>query len=514
MQSTDTPLVAGAAVLLLAGLCAAADAQLPDLPMPPTQMPNGGIPGMAPLPTQQGTWVYPVRNGLHTDMVEGHAIGASHGIDGDILARSSLQAVYTAAGDPPTCPGGGGADIRGRSRILAMEVWTGSGSFLGGQQESRLVVNQELSRAVLYLHGDVHEWVPGPNFCDDGAYVEAGSGRGMLRMEYETVNHVAPLNFMAFPRAGEVDISDLEESCEAMRDLAVEAYQDMNRRWNLVTHDFSGPLDWSTITPVEDGYADGEHASFGDGLFNTGDVVEAAATASDAVSLGASLANAFSRAPSVAASGAAGVGQWVVMQAMEPVLNAAGIPTMSPADAMMAMAMMGHHAYGGSGEPRAREVADHALRRLPDPDGPFEGVDADYIMHTLFEACDGLSPETVLTGYAGGHFSWPGGTVPLSGRGLAPGEPAATANGPVQSGSLSDALALAQSMGAEIPDMAEIQAAMPPGMSLEALPAPMAGRAGGGGMLASNAPEWTISYTVELVDDGERIAAHWFDPRR
>lgn len=509
-----------AVALAIAAFSAAAVARQPDPTALPGQLPGGGIPaipgvpGMAPLPTQEGTWIYPVGAGMHASMLEGEGVGDADGIDGDFLARASVRATYTQAGELPECPETSRNDARGRIRIVAMTVETGSGPFMGPDQLSRIVVNQSLSRAVIYLRGEAREWEPGPSFCDDGRFVEVSRGRGLLRMEYETASHVAPLNFTAFPRAGEVDISDLEDSCDAVRDLAFEAYQDMNRRWNLITHSYNGPIDTSVLIPVEEGYSDGEHASFGDGLFNTGDVVDAASSAADAVSLGASLANAFSGAPSVAASGAAGVSQWVVMQAVEPVLNAAGIQTMSPTEAMMAMAMIGYNAFAASGEPRAGEIAGHAMKRLPDPDGAFEGVDADYIVHTLLEACEGLSPEETLTGFAAGHFSWPGGTIPLSGRGLAPGEPAATANGPVQSGSLADALTLARSMGAEVPDTAELQAAMPPGMSLDSLPAPMAGRAGGGGMLASNTPEWTVRYNVDLVDDGERIAAQWFDPRR
>jgi hypothetical protein len=185
-----------------------------------------------------------------------------------------------------------------------------------------------------------------------------------------------------------------------------------------------------------------------------------------------------------------------------------------PINAMLMMATMGHAAFRDSGEPRAREIADHAMQRLPDANGPFEGIDADYMLHTLMQACEGLSPQNMPEGSSAGHFSWPGGTAILSGRGLAPGEPAATAAGPVRSGSIADALAMAQAMGADVPSRAQLEAAMPPGMSLDSMPAPMVGRAGGGAMRGSNTPEWMVSYSVELVDDGERIATFWLDPRR
>ena len=68
--------------------------------------------------------------------------------------------------------------------------------------------------------------------------------------------------------------------------------------------------------------------------------------------------------------------------------------------------------------------------------------------------------------------------------------------------------------GTNAPDMAEIEASLPEGFSLDALPVPLAGQAGGGGQLAPNAPEWFVSYNVQIIDEGERIAALWFDPRR
>jgi len=507
----------GAVALAIGAFPAAATAQQPGPQDILRQMQQGvmpGVPGMSPLAVQQGTWVYPVAAGLHTGMADNRNVESGGGIDANFIARASVYAAYVQAGEPPTCAGGSHHDMRGRTRIVAMTVDTGTGPFMAGGQLSRLVVNQAEQRAVLYLYGNMRSWVPGPNHCDDQQMVEETGGRGFLRMEYSTTAHVAPLNFMAFPRAGEVDVSDLEDACNRFKATALEAYQDMNRRWNLITNVYNGPVDWSVITPVEEGYADAERTSFANGLFNSGDVIDAASAAADAVSLGASLANAFSRAPRVAESGAAGIAQWVVMQAMEPALNAAGIETINPVDAMMMMATMGHAAFRDSDEPRAREIANHAMQRFPEAGGPFEGIDADYMLHTLMQACEGLNPQNMPEGSATGHFSWPGGTVILSGRGLAPGEPAAIATGPVQSGSIADALAMAQAMGANIPDKAQIQAAMPPGMSLDAMPAPMTGRAGGGAMLASNTPEWTVSFTVELVDDGERIADLWFDPRR
>ena len=68
--------------------------------------------------------------------------------------------------------------------------------------------------------------------------------------------------------------------------------------------------------------------------------------------------------------------------------------------------------------------------------------------------------------------------------------------------------------GANAPSPEEIEAALPEGFSLDSMPIPMAGQAGGGGQIAPGAPEWFVSYNVQIIDEGERVATLWFDPRR
>lgn len=472
---------------------------------------NGALAGMTPLQQQEGTWVYPIRAGLQETMLQGQELPSRDGVDTDFLARASVRAVYVAAGEAPTCPSASHLDMRGRTRVVAMTVETGSGPFMGVDQRSRIVVNQAEERAVLYLHGEARSWVPGETFCEDRLMVEDGGGRGLLRMSYSTVAHVTPLNFMAFPRAVDIDLSDLEENCQALRELAHEAYQDMNQRWNLIGHTFEGPIDWSVIPPVPAGYSNGDRASFADGLLNAADVVNAAAQAKDAVTMGQELGRIFAQAPSLA-RGVGGAAQWAAVQTANYFI---GTQLGDPVDTMMQIAQAGDAAYRNSGEPSAQAVARHAELQVQHGDGTYRGLDADYLMHTVLGACESLEPQDIPEGDASGHFSWQGGTVVLSGRGLAPGEPAAIASGPVQSSmSIADALAMARTLGAAVPDAEELQATLPAGMSLEQMPAPMSGRAGGGAMIVSNAPEWSVSYTVELVDEGERIAAQWFDPRR
>lgn len=499
-----------ALTILLAAGSATARQGVPDTEELMRMMQAGQMPGM-PLQTQEGTWLYPVSAGLHEGLLGDREIGSDNGIDGDFLARSSLQAVYTAAGDAPRCDGSNSSDMRGRSRIVAMEVWTGSGPFLGENQMSRLVVNQSLEHAVIYLHGDVREWVPGPNFCDDQQYVLAGSGRGMLRLDYATQGHIVPLNFVAYPHPSTIDLQSMEESCRRLQDTMHTAYQDINRRWGFLGHQYDGPVDWSVITPVPEGHDNGEQASFAEGLFNNRDVVDAASGAADAVSMGREVGQIFAQAPNLA-RGAGGAVGWAVVQVANQYLENA-LP--DPAELMMDMARAGDAAYRSSGDPSARRVADHALQRVGHTDGNFSGMNVDYLVHTIMSACDNIRDMDLQSGTAYGHLSWPGGTVALNGRGFAPGAPAAVASGPVQSTSIGDALAMAQAYGgANAPDMAEIEAALPEGFSLDSLPIPMAGQAGGGGQLAPNAPEWFVSYNVQIVDDGERIAALWFDPRR
>lgn len=475
-----------------------------------SQIPDfaAGMPGA--LPVQEGTWVYPVRAGLQEAMLEGEEISTSNGIDGDFLARASVRAAWVAAGEPPTCPQGGYADMRGRTRIVAMTAQTGSGPFMGVNQRSRLVVNQELEQAVLYVHGEARSWVPGPNYCDDRQMMEDGGGRGFLRLEYRTTAHVAPLNFLAFPRAVDVESPDLEEVCRAMGDLALDAYQDMNRRWNTINHSFSGPIDWSVITPVPEGFGNGERGSFGEGTLTAADVVHAAGQAADAVSMGRELGQIFAQAPTLA-RGAGGAAQWAAVQSANYLL---GTQIGDPVDTMLEMAKAGDAAFRHSPDPAARAVSRHASLEVQHGPGVLHGLDADYLMHTLLEACANLDPQDMPEGDASGHFSWPGGTVVLSGRGLTPGEPAAVAAGPVGTGSIAQALEMARQMGVAMPDTAGLGASLPAGISLDAMPAPMSGRAGGGGTIVAGAPEWTVSFSVELVDDGERIAALWFDPMR
>jgi len=187
-----------------------------------------------------------------------------------------------------------------------------------------------------------------------------------------------------------------------------------------------------------------------------------------------------------------------------------------PAEAMMMIAQAGDAAYRASGEPSAQAVHEHAQQRRQSPSGhELAGLNADYIIHTVLDACQSLDDIEMTGGDAFGYFTWPGGIAILTGRGMAPGAPAATASGPVQSGSISDALALAQSMGAtNVPSTEELESQMPEGYSLDHQPAPMSGQAGGGGLIAPGAPEWFVSYNIELGTEGERIAELWFDPRR
>ena len=506
MTVSPTCLMASAAAIALAAAPLAASArQNPYADMP-------GMSGMSGLPTQDGTWVYPIRPGMHEAMLANENIGTGNGIDGDFLARASLQAVFTAAGEPPTCDGGSHADMRGRSRIIAMQVWTNDAPYMSGTQESRIIINQELQRAVVYLHGDTTEWVPGPNFCDDGQYVRAGGGRGSLRMVYDTTAHIAPLNFMAFPHPSQVDMEAYDNACRVFEDNMLTAYQDLNQRWNTIPISHDMPVDWSVITPIPEGYNDGETASFGAGLFNTREVVEAASQARDAIGLGQAVGEFFAHAPTLA-RGAGGVATWALEQVVDTIATDVFV---DPAEAMMMIARAGDAAYRSSGEPSARAVHEHADQRRSHPSGnAFAGLNVDYLMHTVLDACQNLDAVETAGGDAYGYFSWPGGTAILTGRGMAPGAPAATAAGPVQSGSIADALALAQSMGAaNIPSMAELGAQMPDGYSLDHQPAPMAGQAGGGALIAAGAPEWFVSYNIELGTEGERIAALWFDPRR
>tara|TARA_R110002096_G_scaffold43420_17_gene117110 strand:+ start:1029 stop:2549 length:1521 start_codon:yes stop_codon:yes gene_type:complete len=506
MKASRAFLAASTAAIALAAAPITANAQQTSY----SGMP--GMPGMSALPTQDGTWVYPIRPGMHEAMLANETIGTANGIDGDFLARSSLQAVFTQAGDAPTCDGSSRTDMRGRSRIIAMQVWTNDAPYMSGTQESRIIINQELERAVVYLHGDTVEWVPGPNFCDDGQYVRAGGGRGSLRMEYETTAHIAPLNFMAFPHPSTVDMEAYENACRMFEDNMLTAYQDLHQRWSTIpiTHDM--PIDWSVITPFSDGYNDGDTASFGDGLFNTRDVIDAASQARDAIGMGQAIGEFFAHAPTLA-GGAGGVATWALGQVVDSVATNVFV---DPAEAMMMIAQAGDAAYRSSGEPSARAVHEHAQQRRPHPSGhELSGLNVDYVVHTVLDACQNLDEIEMTGGDAYGYFSWPGGTAVLTGRALAPGAPAATAAGPVQSGSIANALALAQLMGAtNIPSLEELGAQMPEGYSLEHQPAPMTGQAGGGGLIAAGAPEWFVSYNVELSTEGERIAELWFDPRR
>jgi hypothetical protein len=75
-------------------------------------------------------------------------------------------------------------------------------------------------------------------------------------------------------------------------------------------------------------------------------------------------------------------------------------------------------------------------------------------------------------------------------------------------------MARAMSGGSDVPDAEQLQAMMPAGISLDALPIAMNGQAHAGDIVARGLREWSLTYNVELVDEGEKIAALWFDPRR
>lgn len=169
------------------------------------QLEQGGlVPGGAMgARAEPGTWVYPVGAGLHTEFLKDERFPKSRGVDTDFVAKASLMATQTVRGPDLCNPGERGVSD---FRLVAMQPKTGEGPFEEARQESRLIVNQEETRVVLYLHGEVREWKPGPEFCGgERQMVEASSGSGTLRLEYQTTGHLAPLHFTGGPRPNPVN---------------------------------------------------------------------------------------------------------------------------------------------------------------------------------------------------------------------------------------------------------------------------------------------------------------------
>lgn len=474
-----------------------------------TMPPAAGIGG---LPVQKGTWVYPVRaSTLQLDAIGDRDFGVSKGVDADFMARASVFLTKVVPGPDLCNPNEPGmSDFR----QVAMQVWTGNGPFMAGEQLSRLVVNQETAQAALYLHGDVREWAPGETFCADGGMAEISSGKGMLRMEYTTAGHIAPLHFVAYPRASDIDPSDFENACAQFENAASEMYREMNRNWGMIVHGDSGPVDWSTFgpPPVPEGFNNGSEASFGDGTFNMRQAVDAVGNMNSGTGLlNAVLAPIFQHAPRIAA-GVGGVVSWAVVEAVN---RAAGQSFDSSIATMIEMVTFAGQAFHG-GDPATRKVAEHAQQRVSDNTGTYEGLNVDYMVSVVLDACSNIEEVEIPSGYAAGHMSWPRRSVHLIGRGPVSQAPAAHANGPVSSMSIADALAMARAMsgGSDVPDAEQLQAMMPAGISLDALPIAMNGQAHAGDIVARGLREWSLTYNVELVDEGEKIAALWFDPRR
>jgi len=470
------------------------------------------IAGMGGLPVQKGTWVYPVRaSTLQLGAIEDRSFGTSKGVDADFMARASVFLTRVVPGPDLCNPNEPGMS---EFRQVAMQVWTGNGPFMAGEQLSRLVVNQETGQAALYLHGDVREWAPGETFCTDGGMAEISSGKGMLRMEYTTAGHIAPLHFTAYPRASDIDPSDFENACEQFENTAGEMYREMNRSWGMIVHGDNNPVDWSAFgpPPVPEGFDNGSEASFGDGTFNMRQAVDAVGNMNSGTGLiNAVLTPIFQHAPRIAA-GVGGVVSWAVAEAVN---RAAGQSFDSSIATMIEMVKFAGQAFHG-GDPQTRKVAEHAQQRVSDGSNIFEGLNVDYMISVVLDACANIEEVEIPSGYAAGYMSWPGGSVNLIGRGPVPQAPAAHANAPVSSMPIADALAMARAMsgGKDVPDAEQLQAMMPEGISLDALPISMTGQASAGDIVARGLREWSLNYNVELVDEGEKIAVLWFDPRR
>lgn len=473
----------------------------------------GGVPvtDMSPLDIQKGTWVYPVRaNTIVESLLADKEFGPANGVDAEFVANASVHLTKTVRGPDLCKPGETGVS---EVRIVAMRLFSNDDAYLTGTQESRLVVNQELERAVLYARGDVREWIPGPAFCDDRQMVIGSSGRGMMRMEYETKAHFAPLNFTAYPKPWKSDLASVQNNCNLFKDRVAATYAQMNKRWSMIPISTPpGPIDWSVSgPPVVEGMNNGQEASFADGTFNIRDAVDAAANASSVADLSKAIAPLFRNAPKLAA-GLGGVASWALEQVVGDIAGLSLDDTMNQMIDMMAVA---NQAFQG-GDPMAKAVAEHARQPVHDGQMQFQGINIDYMISSLLSACDTLTDLEQPDGYAAGYMTWPGGSVVLTGRGAVPGLPAAIANAPVGQTSIADALAIAQAMSGDtkVPNMEQLQAQMPDGISLDELPISMTGQAVAGGSIAPGSHEWTLNFNVELVDDGEKIADLWFDPRR
>lgn len=486
----------------------------PGAPGALAQMP--GIPGGMQVEETPGTWAHVVRA---SSIVDSHVadmeIGDADGIDGDFMAAASVHATRTVPG-PDLCD----PTRRGVSdfRVIAMDLFSRDVPFLSGEQESRLIVDQEVERAVIYLHGDVREWAPGPTYCEDGQMALASSGRGMLRLEYETTNHIVPLNFQAYPRQWEIDQEGLEEACRRFESLLLRAYQEAYPRWQTIpVTGPPGPIDTSIIRPpsVPEGQNNGEDASFEDGTLSNREIGEALGTTSSVMGWAQALAPAFEHAPRIGAAGA-GLASWAIQEAVstyggESLDNHLG-------NALQAMKAINSNF---AGDARTRPVAEYASRRASFGGETFVGIDADYYTHMALDICANTELDAPVEGFAAGHFSYAGGTVQLVGTGPVKGFPAALANGPVMPSmggtpmSVADALKLAEALGAEgVPSAEELKTQLPEGYSLDNPPIHMTGQAAAGVNLAPNTHEWAVSYHVEIDPDGERIAALWFDPKR
>ncbi len=396
-------------------------------------------------------------------------------------------------------------------RVLAIKLFSRDVPFHSGEQESRIIVNQAQQRVALYLHGDVREWKPAPGYCDDQRMQLATSGRGLLRLEYETQAHVVPLNFQAYPRKWEIDQEGLEEICERFEALVWNGYRATFPRWKTIpVHSPPGPIDTSVLIPLPEGAHDGEKASFEEGTYNTREVADMVGLANSMIELSEPMLELFAKTPKIV-KGAAGLAAWAVQEAVG---QYAGVSVDNHvANALQAMKAINEK---WAAEPGLNPNREYASKPVSFGGHDFSAVDADYTVATVLDMRENTEIEEPVDGFAQGHMSWPAGTIQLQGRGLTAGAPAALATAPVMpTGSIADALAMAKAMGAEnVPDLADIESQLPKGMSLDKQPIHMHGRAGSGPTIAPNLQEWTISYFIEIDGDGEEIAKIWFDPRR
>ncbi|HPF10799.1 MAG TPA: DUF1565 domain-containing protein [Flavobacteriaceae bacterium] len=276
-------------------------------------------------------------------------------------------------------------------------------------------VNPTTKRASLHIRGKMEKYVPGKNYCLNNEMVLAETGIGSMDVDFSTINHVSPRQFMVMEQ-GSVNDS---EAMKQLKDVQkfwranllpylkyVAAYQakpHVRIGGNGTNQPPPPPNQRKQIeagTEDEgDGDGKGSWKSTRDGFGYAGTAVQALSKSLDIMDFAEKGAQLFGAATKMK--------NFATKASLEFLASAANLAGFSPngmaedqinatIDQMVAAMAEVNKKYAASGNPAAQEIQRRS--KLPVKDSRYykEGIDASYLVYQIndmFNALDKMDDE-------------------------------------------------------------------------------------------------------------------------